>query len=449
MAKISIGERFDRLKQRVLSFYEYCTVYVWRDRRNNWRVNTIKTLNLTISSIFDTDMQSTACAMTYRTVLALVPVLAMVFAICRGFGFESLLTQQLYKFFPSQHEALAQAMRFVDSYLSQASEGVFVGVGIVFLLWTVISLLSSVEASFNKIWNVRQGRTFWRQTTDYMGIMIVLPVLMICSSGITVMLDTALKRFLPFDFMTPALTALFEVLSFLLIVFFFAGSYMLIPNTKVRFKNAFFSGLLTATAYTVLQWLFVTGQMYVSKYNAIYGSFSFLPLLLIWLQLVWLFTYIGAEICYASQNFSRFDYHNLTGHISTSYSLRVTVAVCTVIIQRFEAGEEALTAGGFSRLYCLPLGVVERCYDILMQAGLMVSVDGGNGKPSGVITPTRGMASMTLGQLVGILISYGASDYIDGFDNCFGEVTDRMKQLTEAMVNEGDNMLISSIKIKD
>ena len=253
--------RLDRLIQRGQALYVYCTTGVWTDRRNNWRVNTVKTLNLTVNSFFDSDLQSTACAMTYRTVLALVPLLALAFAVCRGFGFETLLKDQLYTYFPSQHKALETGLRFVDSYLAQASEGIFVGVGIVFLLWTVISLLMNVEASFNKIWNVKKGRTIWRQVTDYLCILIILPILMICSSGIKMFLDTALKRLLPYEILTPAMTFLFECVSFLLIVLFFAGTYMLIPNTKVRFRNAFFSGALAATAYSVLQWLFVTGQM--------------------------------------------------------------------------------------------------------------------------------------------------------------------------------------------
>ena len=443
----SLSQRFDHLKDSALHFYTYCTEGVWSDRRNNWRVNTIKILNLTVSSIFDTDLQSKACAMTYRTVLALVPMLAMVFAICRGFGFESLLTQQLYNYFPSQHKALATAMRFVDSYLSQASEGLFVGVGIVFLLWTVISLLLNVEDSFNIIWNIKHGRSFWRQVTDYLGIMIVLPVLMICSSGITVVLDTTLKRLLPYAFLTPALTFTFEVVSFLLIVLFFAGTYMLIPNTKVRFVNAFFSGLLAATAYTVLQWLFVTGQMYVAKYNAIYGSFSFLPLFLIWLQLVWLFTYIGAVICYASQNFSRFDYHLQASRSSYSYQLRLTVAVCAIIVQRFESGKDAYTPLQLSTAYSLPLGIVECCFETLQQAGIIVPVADDMGRATGQYVPAHGMADTTLGTLLTTLINYGASDYVTTFNSEFAPLNTLVDTVTKALTTSADATLLTALPL--
>lgn len=439
------SSRWNKLKDKILKFYNYCVRGVWTDRRDNWKVNTVKTLNLTVRSIFDSDLQGVACAMTYRTVLALVPMLAMAFAICRGFGFENLLTNQLYNFFPSQRQLLSTSLKFVDSYLAQASEGIFVGVGVVFLLWTVISLLSSVEQSFNKIWNVKHDRTLYRQITDYLGIMLILPVLIICSSGITVVLDTTLKRLLPFDFLTPALTLMFEGLSFLLIVLFFAAAYMMIPNTKVRFGNAFFSGLLAATAYSVLQWIFVTGQMYVAKYNAIYGSFSFLPLLLIWLQLVWLFTLIGAEICYASQNFSRFDYHTQSQKMSITYSLQLSVAVAAVIVRRFESGEAPVTPAELSRTYGVPLGIVEKCYSVLIKDGVIIETVGSDGRPDGRAIPSHGMSEESVGDLLSTLISAGDTDFIEGLDIHFPRLRSIMSDITAAISATGSKTLLSSL----
>ena len=137
--------RFDRLKQRVMNFWTYCAGGVWEDKRDTVKVNIVKTLNLTVRTFMSTDLQSKACAMTYRTLLAIVPALALLFAIGRGFGFQNMLQNQLYQYLPSQRRALEMAFSFVDSCLAQASEGLFVGVGIVFLLWTLISLLDSVK----------------------------------------------------------------------------------------------------------------------------------------------------------------------------------------------------------------------------------------------------------------------------------------------------------------
>ncbi|MDE6279828.1 MAG: YihY/virulence factor BrkB family protein, partial [Paramuribaculum sp.] len=290
--------RFTRLYNKVMKWWYYCSEGVWRDRRNTFKVNAVKTANLTIRSFLDSDLQSTACAMTYRTVLAIVPALAMILAIFRGFGFQDQLMTQLYSTFPAQKQTLALAFDFVDRYLNQATEGLFVGIGIIFLLYTLISLLSSVEDSFNSIWQIKQGRTMWRKVTDYLAIFIVLPVLMICAGGIQVVMSSTLQKINFIPFIGESVKLILDGVSLALTWLFFAGAYMLIPNAKVKFINALLAGVAVGTAFHVIQWLFVTGQMYVTKYNAIYGSFSFLPLMLIWMQLTWLITLIGALLCY-------------------------------------------------------------------------------------------------------------------------------------------------------
>lgn len=245
------------------------------------------------------------------------------------------------------------------------------GVGIVFLLWTLISLLSSVEDCFNTIWQIAKGRGLWRKVTDYLAIFIVLPVLMICASGLSLFMTTSLKSLLPFSFIDSALSVFFDCLSVVLSWLFFAGSYMLIPNTKVKPLPALVSGAIVGTAFQVLQWLFVSGQMYVAKYNAIYGSFSFLPLMLIWLQLVWLFTLIGGVMCYASQNISEFNFGKKVADISTSYRLQTSLMVMGIIASRFHRGEEALSANGISQLYGIPVNLTKPIVAKLHRAGMV------------------------------------------------------------------------------
>ncbi|MDE7025552.1 MAG: YihY/virulence factor BrkB family protein, partial [Paramuribaculum sp.] len=105
----------------MLSIWRYVSMGVWRDQRNDWRVSFVKTLNLSIRSFLSADLQGQACALTYRTLLAIVPALALLFAIGRGFGFQDILKDELYSYFPSQRNALDAAFNFVDSYLAQAS----------------------------------------------------------------------------------------------------------------------------------------------------------------------------------------------------------------------------------------------------------------------------------------------------------------------------------------
>ena len=254
-----------RLTARAMRQWDYCSAGVWTDTRRSWRVRLIKTLNLSVRSFLDRDLQSQAAAMTYKTVLAIVPALALLLAISKGFGLQSLIQSELVKLFPVQSDAVEATFTFVDSYLATANEGIFVGVGIVFLLYTLISLLGSVEDSFNLIWGIKRGRTIGRKITDYTAILLILPVMLLCSSGITVFMSSLLQTALPFKIMTPVISGIVDFVGVLLGWLLFAGTYTLVPNTHVKFKNAFIAGILAGTGFIVLQWLFVTGQIYVTR----------------------------------------------------------------------------------------------------------------------------------------------------------------------------------------
>ena len=159
---------------------QYCMHGVWNDTRSRWSVKAVKIINLSVRAFMDRDMQMRSCALTYNTVLAVVPALAMLFAIARGFGFQNLLQSELFKYFPAQRQALETALDYVENYLAQASQGVFIGIGLIFLLWTLISLMSNVEDTFNHVWGVETKRSLQRKFTDYTALFLLLPVLMVC-----------------------------------------------------------------------------------------------------------------------------------------------------------------------------------------------------------------------------------------------------------------------------
>ena len=410
--------------------WEFVWTGVWRDNRNTWQIRLLKTLNLSVRTVLRSDLQTTACALTYRSLLALVPALALLFAIGRGFGFQNLLTTQLFNYFPSQQKALETAFRFVDSYLTQASEGIFVGVGIVVLLWTLISLVGAVEEAFNDIWGVRSGRSLWRKITDYTAIFIILPVLMVCSSGLTVFMTSTVQNVLPF--MTPLLSVLLDLASVLLIWLFFTGAYMLIPNTKVKFKNALPAGIMAGVAYQVLQTLIVSGQIYVSKYNAIYGGFAFLPLLLIWLQLVWLFTLTGALLCYSAQSISDYALDEDIYGISFNYRRRIGVGLLAVVVQRYSAGKTPLSASDFERSFGVPLRLVQILLGEMEEMNLICRVLPARRKDSIRYQPARDLTELTVGQAVDLFRDHGTTDFVASFSSDFKPLVDALDQADNA-----------------
>lgn len=430
--------RIERIKTRAIDLWQYCSQGVWTDTRQKWWVTVVKTLNLSARTFLSGDVQTQACAMTYRTLLALVPALALLLAIARGFGFQSYVEMELYKLFPAQKTAIQYAWNFVDSYLNQASEGIFVGVGIVFLLYTLISLIGNTEDTFNMIWGVKQGRSIWRKISDYTALLLILPILIICVSGINLMLSSTLNAILPFPSLSPVISWLLEVTSWILTVLFFTAVFLLFPNTHVRFINALVAGVFAGIGFLVVQWLFVTGQMYVSRYNAIYGSFSFLPLLLIWLQLVWMITLAGAVLSYSSANIFSFSFDEEIRNMAPLYRRKTYVAVATLFTQRFGTDNPALTAREITSAYDIPARLVSDICNHLTMAGILALVVLDEKKNITGYQLSQPVERMTIGFVLQRLDSLGIRGFIPSFparfpgiEKAFREITAQSQDLTD------------------
>ena len=417
------------LWQRIGDNVRYCISGVWDDTRSLWSVKTVKVINLSVRSFMDRDLQSQACALTYRTVLAVVPALAMLFAIARGFGFQNLMQSELFKYFPAQRQALESALQYVDNYLSQASQGVFIGIGLIFLLWTLWSLMSSVEDSFNHVWGVSTTRSLPRKFTDYTALFLLLPVLMVCSAGISIFMSDTVQRVLDGHALSPVLHKLLSFMPTVISWIIFTAAYYLIPNTKVRFKGALFAGVLCGTLFQCVPWLFVTGQAYVSKYNAIYGSFAFLPLVLVWMQLSWLITLAGVGLTYAWQNFDSFAYRDKAEGVSSTYSKNIALAVLTLAVKRFKQREGAIKLSELVHDYDIPGPLADQILSKLQQAGLLNTVSAGKEEDDRAYQPTFDPDDYTVNGVVKTLSDMGNSDFIPKADSHFAELISQIEEL--------------------
>lgn len=434
-----------RLIERAEALYAYVTTGVWSDKRRTWWINTLKVINLSVQSFLNRDIQSQACALTYRTMLAVVPALALLLAIGRGFGMQEFLQAELFKLFPAQHVAIRYAMNFIESYLAQSSEGVFVGVGILFLLWTLISLISSVEDTFNLIWSQKTGRNIWRKLSDYTAMLLILPILMICAGGISLLLSSTLNAVFHFSFLTPVVSLILEGTQWLMTFLVFTAAYMLIPNTKVKFKYAFVAGCLSGMGFLVLQWLFVTGTLYVTRYNAIYGSFAFIPLLLLWMQLAWMICLAGAVICYSWQNVFAFSLAREVNTISNHYRDKVTVAITAAIARRFVDRSGPATALYLMDTFDLPAQLVTTVTDRLVAAGICSIVLMPDQKDVYGYQLAVDPDTLTIGELRRELYNLGASDFISDFQTNFPGVTEALDRLDAAYYDLADTITVASL----
>jgi len=437
-----------KIKDKSIAIWEYVWNDVWSDTRDDWRIKLIKTLNLSIKSFLDSDLQSRAAALTYRTILALVPALAILFAIGRGFGFQNLLQTQLFSYLPVQKDALDTVFGFVDSYLAHSSEGVFVGIGVAMLLWTMISLMNNIENSFNSIWGIKHGRSIWRKITDYTAMLLILPVLMICSSGLSIFVSSTLQNIFDFEFMSPIITFSLRCASFLFTWLFFTAMFILIPNTKVKFKNALIAGIFTGTGFLILQWLFVSGQMSVSKYNAIYGSFSLLPLLLIWMQFTWVIILSGIAICYSSQSIYRFEFSNKINDISDDYRTKITLAIMCVITKHFDKGNKAITLDELTENYDFPPRIAIDIIEKLIDARLIVKVINDDAENEPGLQPALNINRLSVAHVLSVLKNNGETGFVPNFNENFNNINITIDNLERLISTDAQSILIKDLEIR-
>ena len=281
---------------------------IWRirvrnlPRRKSFFIKQLRILLLAIRGFHGDKCPLQASALTFYSILSVVPVVAMAFGVAKGFGFQKLLEKQLLEKFPGQEEVMMQVVNFALSLLENTKGGMIAGIGVAVLLWTVIKVLSNIERSFNTIWEIKKSRTFGRKFSDYLSIMLISPILVIMSSSVTVFITTQVtlitEKIALLGIFSSLIFFILKLLPYCLVWILFTFIYILMPNTKVNFSSGFIAGVFAGTIFQLAQWAYIYFQVGVAKYNAIYGSFAALPLFLVWLQLSWLIVLLGAEISF-------------------------------------------------------------------------------------------------------------------------------------------------------
>ena len=315
---------------------------IWRISFNDmpkYKIIIVKQLRVLLLAFrgYDEDKVSLrSSALTFYSMLSVVPVAAMAFGISKMVGIDKHLTRSLNDQFTGQQEVLEWIIKFANSFLENTKGGLIAGIGAIILFWSVMKVFANIESSFNAIWQIRKGRTWFRKFSDYISMLIVAPILLVSSSSATVFLTTALKDLVAevsfLSMIGPVIFMFVRLIPYVLIWFLLTMVFMVMPNTKVNFKSAFIAGVISGTAFVLVQWIYIHFQVGVSKYNAIYGSFAALPLFLIWMQMSWLIILFGAEISFAVQNVEKYEFEPDSQNLS-SYSLRVITLMITHLLK--------------------------------------------------------------------------------------------------------------------
>jgi membrane protein len=447
--KITIGGQISAFIKKSIYFVTY---EIWRITGNEISgikriyINVIKTIILAVRGFLNENLSTKASALTYSSLLAIVPLLAVLIGIAKGFGFQNVVHQELLDYFPGHEVEMGKVLEFVESYLSQAQGGLFIGIGLLLLFYTVISLISSIEDTFNSIWQISKSRPWKRKILDYMALFLILPIMITASSGFSIFITTLQNTFLnDYMFFTPMMNNLLKVAPFLIATLTFTSIYILLPNTKVGFLNGLIAGLIAGCAFQLFQMLYINGQIWVSKYNAIYGSFAALPLLLLWLQLSWLICLFGAELSYASQNVKKFSFERDSRNISRRYKDFLILLIASLIVKRFEKGEKPYTADELSDLYRIPLRLTTQILLLLSELKIIIEVNYGNNDRITHYQPAMDINRISVGYLLTQMDVYGSENFKIDTTIQFKNEWETILQTREDLVLSGNQMLLKDL----
>lgn len=364
----------------IVHLYQFLRYEIWQIsdyelpafRRRFYRF--IKTIILAIRGFVVDNMYIRASALVYSILFAIIPLFALVVAIAKGFGFDKVIEDSLEGTLVGQAQVIPTILDFVSRYLKAAQGGIFIGVGLIILLTSVMSLFRQIEKAFNTVWQVKKQRPFNRQLSTYLSSVLIIPFLIIFSSGLSIFFNSKISHSYIYDVLTPVLRFGIKFTPYVVNFVVFSVLYLVIPNTRVKISNAVIAGLVAGTLFQLFQLLYIHGQNFLSRYNVVYGGFAAIPLLFIWLQISCLIVLFGAEISYASQNVQNFEYEFDTNHISTRYKNFLILFITYIIVKQFETQQQALTADEIAHRYRLPLRIVNQLISKLVEVSLIVEV---------------------------------------------------------------------------
>jgi membrane protein len=437
--------------QKLANFWRFMSNDLWRVPRHevkglrNILLNIARTLILAFRGFVSDRLSTRASALTYSTMLAVVPIFSIIIGIARGFGFQALIEAELTKIFPGQNELLAMLFGFVQSFLEVTTSGIIVGIGIVFLIISVWSILQSIELAVNDIFQIHKTRSISRQLSDYLATMLLLPVLLILSSGISVFLKTALAQTIFLPLISPFVNFLINLIPYALSWLGFALLYIIIPNTKVKPKNAILAGFIAGLGFQAFQFLYISGQLWVTRYNAIYGSFAAIPLFLLWLQLSWTIVLIGAEIAYAAQNVQNYYFEKETKNVSHRYRYFVSILIMNILCKRFEKEEGPMTMNEISSEYQIPARLTSWTLNRLLEMKLISETHSATYKDLSAYQPAVDINKLTVGYLYKRMFEHGTEDFVIDVEQLYASPWHSLLNLEDCMTKQGNSKLIKDL----
>ena len=315
-----------------------------------------------------------AMALAFKTLLSLAPLLAVVFAVLKSFGvhnrMEPALAEALAPLGEKGQEITVHLIGFVD----QMRVGALGSVGLVTLFITVVSLLGTIEESFNHIWRVKSPRKLTRKFSDYLSVILVGPVLVFAAVTVTATLQSNafVQKLMSLEPFGTVILTLLKLVPYVTLWGAFTFVYFFVPNTRVKLKAALVGGLMAAILWQTVGWGFAAFVASSTRYYAIYSSFAILLLFLLWLHVGWVIVLLGAQVAYAYQHLHLYQEDREELARSPAGREQLALHMMFLVGRNFYHGLDPMSVSELANQLSLPAGLVYDFMEMFHRARLVL-----------------------------------------------------------------------------
>jgi membrane protein len=417
-------------------------------KRKSFLIKQVRIIVLATRGFLNDKVQLRAASLTFYTLLSLIPIAAIAFAIAKGFNLDQTLESIIVSKFSNNKEILEPLLQRARSAIQATSGGYLAGIGVIILFWSVMSLLSQIESSFNHIWQISTPRAWYRKFTDYLTIMLIAPVFLILSSSITVFVSTQLDVYMQkapiLDLFKPVIEFLIKLAPYFLTSLTLMLLFIVMPNAKVKLMPAMISGIITGTILQILLWFYIDLQWGITKLSAIYGSFAMIPLFIMLLQMSWTCVLLGAELTFANQNVSQYEFETEALAISNYHKRALIIMIMHLIVRNFELGENPLGTEKISRMLKIPVRLSRDILSDLTTAGL-VSVVHQHEQKERLFQPAIDIHKLTIHYVISRLDKKGTEQSTIIRNKEYDRVVNTLDKFERLMAKSDSNILIKDI----
>ncbi len=384
-----------------------------------------------------------ASALSFNTILSLVPFFAITFAVLKGLGVHNTLEPRILSGLAAGSQEIAGR---IIQYINNTKMGSVGAVGLVALIVTVVTLLGNIEEAFNDIWGVTETRSYSRKFSDYISVVVITPILLLAATSVTTSLqsETLVRWLLETEYVGDFILALFKFVSYISIWIALVFLYIFIPNTRVSFRSALVGGLLTGVIWQIAQWAYIHFQIGVSKYNAIYGTLSALPIFMIWIYTSWIIVLFGVEVVYAHQN--RKTFLNDIHHPAINYASRELSALVLLlaVADSYDKDEAPWTCDLLAGETGIPVRIVKELLTEMVEGNYLV-VTGGD-EPGYV--PARAPEHMLINEFIEFMKNHGEPCRIKGLDKISDAARDALSRFKPIAAGGPEKMSVNDLIYK-